>query len=67
MQNLHEQYYHKFEKNVHPTVVREEFVYVDGGLIHLDWVHCCNSPSEDEKPILIMIPGFNNDSADIYM
>ena len=53
---------------------REEFVYKDGGTITLDWAYSCDSkydkletPMNDEKPIIIISPGINNDSNEIYM
>jgi predicted alpha/beta-fold hydrolase len=47
-------------------------VYKDGGTITLDWAYATDSnktadPSKDQKPIIIMAPGINNDSNEIYM
>ena len=79
MLNLIEQFYYRFQKHLHPCLVREEFVYKDGGTIHLDWTFSLdkngskvsnqelNSPIRDNKPIMILIPGFCNDSTEIYM
>ena len=55
--------------------MRQEFVYKDGGTITLDWAFSkdtmtfdgVNTPLVDSKPILILAPGINNDSNEIYM
>ena len=57
---------------------REEFVYSDGGTVHLDWKWAGGSatdkmegglsiPNEDNRPIVLLIPGSGNDSDEIYM
>lgn len=58
-----------------PQYTRKLFVYKDGGTITLDWAYATDSkdnkgaaePSKDQKPIIIMAPGINNDSNEIYM
>ena len=70
-----EQHYNHFQKSQHPAIHREKFVYQDGGTIHLDWSWSKSvsdqlgfeTPYSDDIPILIIIPGFTNDSSDIYM
>ena len=44
--------------------MRETFTYSDGGIISLDWAYNDQKP---EGPIMIVIPGINNDSSEIYM
>ena len=74
-QNGVEIWYNYFMKSRHPKVTREKFIYKDGGTIHLDWTwsKTCpeglglDTPSNDDVPILIIVPGFTNDSSDIYM
>ena len=58
-----------------PQYTRQEFIYKDGGTITLDWAFDkeikknkgVDTPLDDQKPIIIMAPGINNDSNEIYM
>lgn len=57
-----------------PDYTRQEFIYKDGGTVTLDWAFAngaendgLKTPLKDLKPIIIMAPGINNDSNEIYM
>lgn len=77
-QNLHEVVMCKILKTNVKFDFREEFVYSDGGTIHLDW-KWAEAPDHSEeavdyarakrdtRPIVFLIPGSGNDSDEIYM
>lgn len=55
---------------------RQVFWYKDGGCVTLDWAWSKSddvieagfeTPNKDCKPIIVIIPGVNNDSNEIYM
>lgn len=65
---------YRYQKEDMPNYTRQEFIYKDGGTITLDWAFARGSrdkgletPKNDGKPIIIMAPGINNDSNEIYM
>lgn len=75
-QNLHETVMCKIMKITIDYDFREEFVYSDGGTIHLDWKWAQSTPRpsigyseplKDSRPIVFLIPGQGNDSDEIYM
>ena len=58
---VHEVIFKTFRKAQHSKRTSETFEYKDGGTVHLDWVYSSgSSPDQDERPILVMVPGFNN-------
>lgn len=67
-QTGHEIIFKTWKTLKHSQRKQKTFNYQDGGTVHLDWVCCPEStPEEDELPILVIVPGFNNESHDMYM